>query len=41
MKKILVGLGLLLVSGASLQGATPLWMRNIKISPDGSRIAFT
>ncbi|MDE6377229.1 MAG: DPP IV N-terminal domain-containing protein, partial [Duncaniella sp.] len=41
MKKILVGLGVLIASGASLHASAPLWMRNVNISPDGSRIAFT
>ena len=24
-----------------LQAATPLWLRDVRISPDGSQIAFT
>ena len=38
----------LLLTAAALSGAlamsaavTPLWLRDVKISPDGSRIAFT
>ena len=41
MKKerlILLGLGLMAASSAS--AVTPLWLRDVVISPDGSRIAF-
>ncbi len=32
----------MLVSGLSMaQAVTPLWMRDVRISPDGSQIAFT
>lgn len=42
MKKLKTCL-LLLAGATALQGAaeTPLWMRDVKISPDGARIAFT
>ena len=41
MKKILAILTLVVAAGTTLEAATPLWMRNVKISPDGQRIAFT
>lgn len=42
MKKFLLA-GALALASASVSGAAdaPLWMRNVKISPDGSTIAFT
>ena len=39
MKKI-IALSILTVSVAAAAQTTPLWMRDAKISPDGSRIAF-
>ncbi len=40
MKKLLTGT-LLLVAGTVWGADAPLWLRDAKISPDGSRIAFT
>lgn len=40
MKKILTSL-VLAGSVLSVQAVTPLWMRDVKISPDGKTIAFT
>lgn len=37
-KLLILALGL---SGLSAGATTPLWMRDVKISPDGSKIAFT
>ena len=34
-------LALLAMSATGLGAVTPLWMRDVKISPDGSQIAFT
>ena len=34
-------LSLLLATATTLGASTPLWMRDIRISPDGSTIAFT
>ena len=31
----------MLVSAYMAQAVTPLWMRDVRISPDGSQIAFT
>lgn len=31
----------MLVSAGMAQAVTPLWMRDVRISPDGSQIAFT
>ncbi len=39
MKKFLIPLALL--APLAVSAVTPLWMRDAKISPDGSRIAFT
>lgn len=39
MKKLILTVGLLLPLSAA--AVTPLWLRDAKISPDGSRIAFT
>ena len=40
MKKLLL-IAALTLTGQSLFGATPLWLRDVKISPDGKEIAFT
>ncbi len=40
MKKLFATLAVTL-SAATLCAGTPLWMRDVKISPDGSQIAFT
>ena len=37
----LIFAGALALSGLSASAITPLWMRDVKISPDGSTIAFT
>ena len=39
MKKLLTCLALSLVA-ASSYAATPLWLRDVQISPDGTEIAF-
>lgn len=39
MKKILTSI-LMVFSGLTLQAITPLWMRDVQISPDGSAIVF-
>jgi len=39
MKRILFAVSFLLTA-ASLQAFTPLWLRDVTISPDGSRVAF-
>ena len=39
MKKIFLSLALLVPFAGS--AVTPLWLRDAKISPDGSRVAFT
>ncbi len=40
MKKVYLSVAMLLAS-VSAMAITPLWTRDVKISPDGSRIAFT
>jgi len=40
MKKHLFTFAALLFVAISAQAVTPLWLRDVKISPDGSRIAF-
>ena len=40
MKKYLLSLAALIFAAVSAQAVTPLWLRDVKISPDGSRIAF-
>lgn len=40
MKKLLT-LITLAAAGTAAQATTPLWLRDVKISPDGDRIAFT
>ena len=39
MKKLILTIGLILPLSAA--AITPMWLRDAKISPDGSRIAFT
>ena len=39
MKRALI-ISLILCASISLSATTPLWLRDVKISPDGSRIAF-
>ena len=41
MKQLLLGIGGLVVSAMVAQAETPLWMRDVNISPDGKTIAFT
>lgn len=41
MKKTLITCALVALGVASSSAITPLWLRNAKISPDGSQIAFT
>lgn len=40
MKKLTCSLLLGLTAAASAWAGTPLWMRDVRISPDGSQIAF-
>lgn len=40
MKKIVVFAASILLAASSLQAITPLWLRDVKISPDGKQIAF-
>jgi Tol biopolymer transport system component/C-terminal processing protease CtpA/Prc len=40
MKKLLL-CAVLAMTGHGLYGVTPLWLRDVKISPDGQNIAFT
>lgn len=41
MKTKLITLALLALSAQGAGAVTPLWMRDVKISPDGTQIAFT
>lgn len=40
MRKMLVA-GILGIACASMSASTPLWLRDVKISPDGTKIAFS
>ncbi|MBR4433579.1 MAG: PD40 domain-containing protein [Bacteroidaceae bacterium] len=40
MKKHLLSLAAMVIAAVSAQAVTPLWLRDVQISPDGSRIAF-
>ena len=40
MKKHLLSLAAFILAAVSAQAVTPLWLRDVQISPDGSRIAF-
>lgn len=40
MKKHLLSLAAVVVAAVSAQAVTPLWLRDVQISPDGSQIAF-
>ena len=40
MKKQLLTLAALTLAALCAQAVTPLWLRDVQISPDGSRIAF-
>ena len=41
MKTRLTLIALAALTATGLSAVTPLWMRDVKISPDGSQIAFT
>ncbi len=41
MKKLIIYAAVALAGAAGAQAVTPLWMRDVKISPDGTLIAFT
>lgn len=40
MKKILIVFGLCLYSALNINAITPLWLRDVAISPDGTQVAF-
>lgn len=41
LKKRLLTAGLCVITFAGMSAVTPLWLRDVKISPDGKKIAFT
>ncbi|MDE6867065.1 MAG: DPP IV N-terminal domain-containing protein, partial [Muribaculaceae bacterium] len=41
MRKLTISAAAILAAAVSASAVNPLWVRDVKLSPDGSRIAFT